>query len=552
MKLLLLLLHTLRYLKIKQLVYRVYYRLRKPRLKNLPEPKLRGALSVWQGAAFLSPATTDGQVFTILGETGDLTRGWNNPDFSKLWLYNLHYQDDLNAAGASDRKALCQQLVENWITANPPLQGNGWEPYCLSLRIVNWVKWLSRLHPDEIDPLWLRSLACQADALEQQLEFHILANHLFANAKALVFVGSFLGGRQGDAWLKKGLDLLDQEVAEQFLDDGGHYELSPMYHASLVWDMCDLLQLQQQTRLGTLDMRENVWRRVVEQGISWLRKLVHPDGDIAFFNDATLGIAPTLKQLEVYAGQLNCLPLPKAASADTSLQLHNLKTSGYLVIDWPDKHSALLDAAQVGPDYQPGHAHADTLSFELSLFGQRVIVNSGISQYGVDEERHRQRSTAAHNTLEVDGENSSEVWAGFRVARRARPYGVEFLTNNGQVNITASHNGYHRLPGKVTHQRHWLAEPSSLTITDSVTGHYNLAIVHWHFHPEIKIKTLDSQLFHLQLPKGQKIILQISGAEAQLLESSWHPGFGLSIRNHKIELELVASRVITRIEWSSI
>ena len=84
---------------------------------------------------------------------------------------------------------------------------------------------------------------------------------------------------------------------------------------------------------------------------------------------------------------------------------------------------ALLDVAPVGPDYLPGHAHADTLSFELSLFGQRVLVNSGTSQYEAGPERSRQRGTAAHNTVIVDGHDSSEVWAGFRVARRASSRG---------------------------------------------------------------------------------------------------------------------------------
>ena len=59
--------------------------------------------------------------------------------------------------------------------------------------------------------------------------------------------------------------------------------------------------------------------------------------------------------------------------------------------------TAILDVAEVGPSYQPGHAHADTLSFELSLYGQRVLVNSGTSQYGNDAERYRQRSTGAHD-----------------------------------------------------------------------------------------------------------------------------------------------------------
>lgn len=550
MKRLFLILHTIRYLKIKQLAYRLYYKIRKPRLKNMPDPKARGVLGPWSGAAFFSPATDDGKTFTFLGEIGDLTSGWNNHRFSKLWLYNLHYQDDLNAVGVSTRDELCRLLVENWIAANPPLQGNGWEPYCLSLRIVNWTKFFSRLSPDTIDRQWVRSLACQADALIQQLEFHILANHLFANAKALVFVGTFLGGRQGDTWLKKGLTILDQEVSEQFLIDGGHYELSPMYHATLLWDMCDLLQLQQQTQLPIFDERVECWRRVITQGVKWLRKLVHPDGDIAFFNDATLGIAPTLEQLECYAEQLGCSPSGDTNDDNAFLQLNHMKASGYAVIDWPEQHRILVDVARVGLDYQPGHAHADTLSFELSLFAQRVLVNSGISQYGEGIERQQQRATSAHNTVEVDGHNSSEVWAGFRVARRAEPIDLITKNNSHLVKVKAAHDGYQRLRGKVTHQRQWIANPNSLVIEDKVTGLFNQAKAYFHVHPAVRLEQVNGSHWQGYLQNGQVVELRFEGGIVKQEPSEWHLGFGLSVANHCLVVTFLANKLITHISWS--
>ena len=549
MKRILLLLHTLRFLKIKQLVYRVYYRLRKPRLKSLSEPKLRGALSAWQGAVFLSPATNDGETFTFLGETGDLTRGWNNPNFSKLWLYNLHYQDDLNAIDADARFTLCRQLVDGWIAANPPLQGNGWEPYCISLRVVNWVKWISRLKPEEVKPEWVEWLASQVDALDQQLEHHILANHLFANAKALVFAGVFFGGQQGDYWLHKGLKLLDQEVAEQFLADGAHYELSPMYHAILLWDLADLICLQQNSKMPVLQQRAGEWKLRFAVGMQWLQSMVHPDQNLSFFNDATLGIAPTLSNLAGYAEYLT-LEVP-VATAVSQLQGRLLVASGYAVVDWPANHRLIADVACVGPDYQPGHAHADTLSCELSLFGQRVLVNSGISQYGEDAERHRQRSTATHNTLEVDGENSSEVWAGFRVARRAIPLGVDMRQGDEHVVLNASHDGYRRLAGNVTHQRKWLAEPASLTITDELSGRYTHAVAYWHLHPDITLQWLGDASFKLILPQKKTAKLHILGADVEVCEGTWHPGFGKSISNQKLVLKLSGHTLMTQIEWSS-
>lgn len=544
------LLHTLRYLKLKQIAYRLYYRFRKFKPYTNPTPSLRSALLGWSSPAYMVPSTSDGKIFSFLGTSSRIDCDWNSPEFSKLWLYNLHYQNDLNATGADERFALCRQLVDGWITANPPLRGgNGWEPYCISLRVVNWVKWLSRLKPEEIKPEWVESLASQIDALNQQIEHHILANHLFANAKALVFGGVFFGEKQGDDWLNKGLKLLDREVAGQFLTDGAHFELSPMYHAILLWDLADLICLQQNTKLPLLEQRFCKWKRQFISGLQWLQSMVHPDQDLSFFNDATLGIAPSLNDLTNYADHLEIeVPVEPAVN---QLCGRLLSASGYAVIDWPANHRLIADVACIGLDYQPGHAHADTLSCELSLFGQRVLVNSGISHYGEDSERHRQRSTAAHNTIEVDGENSSEVWAGFRVARRARPLGVEIQQSYELVVLNASHDGYRRLTGKVMHQRRWLAESSRLTIADEVSGHYTDAVAYWHLHPDVRLVQLSPTSFEVGLPNGQVARLNIIGAEVLVCEGNWFPGFGQLAINTTLSLRLSDHSLKTQIEWRS-
>ena len=82
----------------------------------------------------------------------------------------------------------------------------------------------------------------------------------------------------------------------------------------------------------------------------------------------------------------------------------------------------MYDAGNIGPSYQPGHSHAQSLSFELSYKGKKVFVNSGISEYENSKIRSFQRSTASHNTIEINGMNSSDVWHSFRVAKRAKVY----------------------------------------------------------------------------------------------------------------------------------
>ena len=94
----------------------------------------------------------------------------------------------------------------------------------------------------------------------------------------------------------------------------------------------------------------------------WLAAMCHPDGEISFFNDAAIGIAPSPTELENYAERLG---LPSIAAPGDGVV--HFPESGYIRVQRGDM-VALLDVAPVGPDYLPGHAHADTFSFELSLF----------------------------------------------------------------------------------------------------------------------------------------------------------------------------------------
>ena len=540
--------HTLRYLKPSQIFYRGYYRLSKPKVVESKQFQTRDLMDIWESPAYQTSATLDGKSFTFLGQTASLDNDWNAPSFPKLWLYNLHYQEDLNAVGARDRAALLDSMIDAWIKGNPPIQGNGWEPYCISLRAVNWIKWFCHKPAANVSEHWVSSLGVQVGVLEQLLERHILANHLFANAKALVFAGVYFGGTDGERWLKKGLALLDSEIEEQFLPDGGHYELSPMYHSILMWDIADLINLARTSHLLELRERSDYLKAIFQKGIFWLHAMVHPDSGVAFFNDSALGIAPTLTDLYAYAEFLD-IELPETSRSGLAGLM--FRDTGYCAVNFDADSRLIADVGSVGPDYQPGHAHADTLSCELSLFGQRVLVNSGISQYGEDAERNRQRSTAAHNSVEVDGENSSEVWAGFRVARRAYPLEVEYGETEDCIRLAAAHSGYRRLIGKVTHHRTWEASRFQLRVIDRLDGRYERALGFWHLHPNIDASMRDKSTVDLALPSGQTVVLSIAGAELALEDTTWHPEFGESVPNTRIVFNFSSPTVVTEVRWSN-
>ncbi len=135
--------HTLRYLKPIQVFGRLRLFLPRPAVPTGGLPARRDGGAAWRQpplrtASMLGPAR-----FRFLNEEGDLldAAGWNDPAREKLWLYHLHYFDDLNAERAEERTAWHAALIGRWVAENPPGRGNGWEPYPLARRIVNWVKW---------------------------------------------------------------------------------------------------------------------------------------------------------------------------------------------------------------------------------------------------------------------------------------------------------------------------------------------------------------------------------------------------------------------------
>lgn len=539
--------HTLRHLKPVQFYGRVWFRLSRPRIARKPAPALRPLAGAWVAPAEREPSFSGTAHFRFLNEEHDLDAlsGWDDGAVEKLWRYNLHYFDTLNARDGAQRHAQHRALLARWIRENPPGQGSGWEPYPASLRIVNWIKWAlagNALESGELD-----SLATQVRWLTGRLEIHLLGNHLFANAKALVFAGLFFSGPEAAAWLKTGLRILAREIPEQILADGGQFERSTMYHALALEDMLDLVNLTRAFGAALNPAAQAVtglWPGLIGPMHAWLATMSHPDREIGFFNDAALGIAVAAGRLEQYAARLGYRFPPGLPDG-----VSRLADSGYIRIQ---QHDAvlLLDVGPVGPDYLPGHAHADTLSFELSLFGQRIFVNSGTSQYGLGAERLRQRSTAAHNTVVVDGQDSSEVWGGFRVARRARPRDLEIGASGDALTVSCCHDGYRRLPGSNLHRRAWRAGPGYLEVSDHLSGHFSQAEARFHLHPEVRVEPgATAHHCRLTLQGGQQVSVA-SDATLQLQASTWHPYFGVALNSVCLVARFAGPGITTKISWN--
>jgi uncharacterized heparinase superfamily protein len=508
--------HTLRHLRPIQFYGRVAHRLRRSVPEQGPAPELRQAalafpLPPQRRRRLHGPARAE---FLNLARDIDTSAAWNDPASEKLWLYNLHYFDDLHAHGREQREGWHRALIERWITENPLGHGNGWEPYPTSLRIVNWTRWA--LSGFALSPTARQSLAVQCRHLAQRPEYHLLGNHLWTNAKALVFAGAFFEGAEADRWRSTGLDIVDRQLVEQVLPDGGHFERSPMYHSIVIEDLLDLVALSQ-CFPGLLPPHAVIrWQGTITRMLGWLDAMTHPDGDIAFFNDAAHGIAARPEELHALARLMSIAPAPPATG-----NLIRLQSSGYERMQCGD-FVVIADVGPIGPDYIPGHAHADTLSFELSWRGTRVLSNSGTSCYGTGSQRELERSTAVHNTVTVDDADSSEVWHGFRVARRARPSEVIATQRHGLCRVACAHDGYTRLPGHPVHHREWQLDATGLSLHDEVTGrgrHQTRAYMH--VHPGIDVTRRGERSFELLLGPAGRLRLEIEGPAAASIEEGF-------------------------------
>ena len=219
---------TVRHLKPIQIVGRAHFLWHRPHVNLRPAPPLRAASGAWMPPAAREASLLGPMRLRFLSvERGLDDCGWDQPEVERLWRYNLHYFDDLNAQGASQRRPWQRGLLCRWLAQNPPALGTGWEPYPVSLRTVNWIKWFLAGNAPEAD--WLHSLAVQVRWLRRRLEWHLLGNHLFVNAKALVFAGLYFDGDEAREWLTCGLRILERELPQQILADGGHFERSTMY-----------------------------------------------------------------------------------------------------------------------------------------------------------------------------------------------------------------------------------------------------------------------------------------------------------------------------------
>jgi uncharacterized heparinase superfamily protein len=510
-----LLFSTLRHLRPSQLAVWVLRRAVQERLD-------RWAAQPAEAQPFAHPVS-----FRFLNRDVSFAAGeldWRPPGVPRLWGYNLHYFQYLDGGDLEPR--VQRDLIAHWIHSNPPGSSPGWEPYALSLRLVSWCRWLLR-NAEPPAPQLLASAVAQARWLQRRPEKHILANHYFENLKALVFAGAVLPAPDASRWLRMGRAGLFAQVHEQFLPDGGHYERSPSYHCVLLGGLLDLLELDRAVE-GALGapLREAVEQAAI-RAMALLAGIEFPGDCYPLFNDSAFNSAPRPSVLYSRAQALRL--------RWTGLAADRVELPCFGVFGWRDANAGelLLKCGDVGPAYQPGHTHCDMLSFEWYLGGLPFVVDTGVYEYEPGPMRHYVRSTAAHNTVAVEGAEQSEIWGEFRVARRARVLRAGIEAVSGGLRFSGEILAFPALGGGIRHRRvvELLRSGAAwnVRIEDELRGKGHAALgSRLLFHPDIEIIPESDQACLLRLPHGGVVRLSsLHGGVMQWCTAPYCPGFGV-------------------------
>ena len=417
-------------------------------------------------------------VSRIIAEADEAgTASWASADWEAagaplLWRYHLYYWDwAWTLAGERldpDAQAVFTAMWESWHSAVAPGRGSAWHPYPAALRAWSFCGiYRDLVRGGPIERPFRRELAAHAGFLRRSLETDVGGNHLIKNLKALIGLAVFFSD---DVLMRRALGRLRRQLSVQVLPDGGHFERAPAYHCQVLGDLIDIAGL-----LGAAGTAEPAQLSTAITAMRrWLGTVLTPDGDVPLLNDGY----PVSRELLTAVR-------PSRPTAESLLVLPQTGLARAAVGRW----HLLADIGPPCPRELPAHAHADTFGCILHVDSEPLLIDTGTSGYAPGAVRDHERSTAAHNTLEVDGNDSTEVWGAFRAGRRARVTCMSAAVTGDAVSIEAVHDGYRHLPGRPMHRRRWQLCADELLVDDTVTGHGRHRIaVRWHLAPDALVR----------------------------------------------------------------
>ncbi len=424
----------------------------------------------------------------------------------RVHAHGFTWLRDLRVVGTDAARMRARALVGDWIeSGGEPIAAR---PDVAGARVAAWLAhfdFFAASADDSFRQKLMGRLVWDARQLSAALPVEELDGRALTALKGLMAACVAMPDHAN--YLARALKFLPQEIARQVLPDGGHVERSPGAH---VQALRDLLEIRALLNVASIVPPAALMSAIERMALA-LRMLRHGDGGLSLFNGTRDESATLIDLVLVQAGR-GARPPPFLPD----MGFQRLQAGRTVLI---------VDAGAPAPPGIDRLAHAGTLSFELSIGRERMIVNCGAAPVTGAQWTDAARSTAAHSTLVIADTNSSEL-KPVGLGRRPQTVSAERQEANGAHWLEASHDGWRKPFGAVHRRRLYMAESGEdirgEDVIEASSG--QPYTVRFHLHPSvIASMQQDGEAVLLRLPSGGWR-LRAEGAQMALEESVYLGG----------------------------
>lgn len=414
----------------------------------------------------------------------------------------------------------------------------GWTPWSVSLRIQRWIQyaaWRRQVAGEAeigsgFEAAFERELYKNAVFLRNHIEWDVGGNHLVENGIALIVAGLFFDGESD--WIEVGSSILAETGLTQFLDDGCHYERSPMYHVLTLTRFLTAAELLSASEWAVPTAIE----ATATNGTAFLESIRPPDGRIPLLNDAVYGQSLPLD---------DCLRYAAASGIRTNREqgMSTLGASGYRWLP-TEIGTMLFDGGPVGPKHLPGHSHSDTLSVLLWLEEQPVVTDTGTFGYVSGPRREYARGVSSHSTVQLEDSEPIEIGGTYLLGSRPDP---QLRTHSGEISlIEGRYESTSPFCPAYTHHRAVYGGDDWWLILDTVKGHDRRSVrSRLPLHPDVEPSVGDQPVAsaaaeQIQLTIGETgvngYLYPIHATDTRISDNWYFPRFGVATERPVVEI----------------
>ncbi len=495
-------------------------------------------VDAWPGDADTGSAISQGRFIHFGYRPQHGQDVWNPPGAAAEWIEAMHdfaWLRDLRALGGGVARRTARTLAADWMDHNAAWSLPAWRSDIIAARLVAWLCHYETFFASGDDAFRGRlvaSMAAQHRHLARAIRLECRGAARITGYKGLIYGMLCLDGEKEA--LERWLSRLAAELDRQVLADGGLIERSPALQVSVLRDLLDIRAMLGAGRSEIPDPLQ----KAIDRMSPMLRFLRLGDGGLPRFNDSGEGDPAQIDSVLAQTG-----PRGKPAARAPHVGFEKLAAGDLLV---------MVDCGAPPPPPFDDHAHAGTLSLEVCVGAERLIVNCGAAPVGGAVWRRAQRSTAAHSTMVVADRNSSEIGEDGRIGRRRASVVVQRESDDGAALVTLRHDGYAASDGIVHQRRLFLSRDDEyLRGEDSLSGPAGVPFaLRFHLHPAVRASVLKSRRAALlRLPRGGGWRLRADAA-MELADSIYFSDGPEPRRTGQIVIAGITEQGTTTVKWA--